>query len=133
MKSHLLVIDDDSTLVELLQVWLQMNDFKVTTAGIWDETWLSPAVWMGIDCIIIGINQPGMKGLDFTELVHLKGGPPVIVMSGYRPGISSYRTFKAGGVAFLKKPFELKELLELLNVVLLMEAHANQVRCPPIT
>jgi two-component system, OmpR family, response regulator len=133
MRSHLLVIDDDSALVELLQVWLQMNEFEVTTAGTCDEILLSPAIWMGIDCIIIGINQPGMKGLDFTELVHLKGGPPVIVMSGYRPAISSYRTFKAGGAAFLKKPFELEELLELLNVVLLMEARADSVRCPPKT
>jgi len=121
MKSHILVIDDDPDIVELLQVWLQMNDFEVTTSSTCDEVLLSPAIWQEIDCIITGINQPGMNGLEFTELVHLIGGPPVIVMSGYSPELSRFKTFKAGGAAFLTKPIDLKKLLELLKVVLMLK------------
>jgi len=62
---------------------------------------LSPAQWQEINCIITGINQPGMDGLEFTELVRLKGGPPVIVMSGYNPQLSSLEALTAGAVAFL--------------------------------
>lgn len=59
-----------------------------------------------------------MGGLQFTEHVYHKGGPPVIVMSGFRPEQASQNALEAGAVAFLAKPFKLDELLELLRNIL---------------
>jgi DNA-binding response OmpR family regulator len=123
MKKHILVIDDDPALVDIIGKWLHINGFKVTTAHTCDYALsLSPALWQDINCIITGINQPGINGLQFTELIHLKGGPPVIVMSGFRPELASQTALKAGAVAFLKKPFVLNELLELLHNTLSIKA-----------
>jgi DNA-binding response OmpR family regulator len=99
-----------------------MSDFKVTTAITCDEALsLSPAQWQEINCIITGINQPGMDGLGFTELVRLKGGPPVIVMSGFSPELASQTALTAGAVAFLAKPFMLDGLPKLLRNILSVE------------
>jgi DNA-binding response OmpR family regulator len=75
-------------------------------------------LWQDINCIITGINQPGINSLEFTEIVRHKGGPPVIVMSGYTPQLSSLEALEAGAVAFLAKPFMLDELLKRLYNIL---------------
>jgi len=127
MKRHILVIDDDADLIiAVLREYLQINDFKVTTDSTCDEALsLSPALWQEINCIITGINHPGMDGLEFTELVRLKGGSPVIIMSGYTPKLSSLEALAAGAVAFLAKPFMLDGLLKLLRNILSVEPNPS--------
>jgi CheY-like chemotaxis protein len=64
--------------------------------------------WRDFDCIITGINQPGMNGLLFTVLVRANNGPPVIVMTGYKPTEARALAFRAGAASFLQKPIDLK-------------------------
>jgi DNA-binding response OmpR family regulator len=80
---NLLIVDDDQSILEMLALWFRMNGHQVTCAADADEiSWYSEWQWRDFDCIITGINQPGMNGLLFTVLVRANNGPPVIVMTG---------------------------------------------------
>ena len=115
-KYHILIVDDDQAIAEPLKQWLEMNGFQVTTAlNADDETWISQWQWREFDCIITGINQPGLDGLSFTELIRDTGGPPVIVMSGFEPEVSKVKALDRGAFAFLKKPFDFLKLLEIVE------------------
>jgi DNA-binding response OmpR family regulator len=88
-KYHILIVDDDQAIVESLKQWLEMNGYQATIAAYAnDEIWLSQWQWERFDFIITGINQPGLNGLAFTKLIRESGGPPVIVMSGYKPEVA---------------------------------------------
>jgi DNA-binding NtrC family response regulator len=114
---RILIIDDDQTLVHMLTEWLEMNGHQVTGAQTADEeTWFSQWQWQAFDCIITGINQPGLNGLDFTKMVQAGNGPPVVVMSGYMPATARAQAFEAGAAAFLEKPFDLQEMLKILEI-----------------
>ena len=119
MNPHrILVIDDDKVILWILKEWLELNGHLVTCAESVDEIlWLSLWQWSGFDCIITGINQPGLDGIEFTQLVQTTEGPPVIVMSGFNPQTAEPRAIAAGAAAFLSKPFDLQELLKVIDAV----------------
>jgi two-component system response regulator FixJ len=97
-------------------MWFEMNGHQVTSSQTADEiVWLSQWQWQCFDCILTGINQPGLNGLEFTELVQENDGPPVVVMSGYKPEVAKVRAFEAGAAAYLKKPLDLQELLKTID------------------
>ena len=115
-KYHIVIVDDDQAIVETLKQWLEMNGYQVTIAMAADEVvWLSQWQWERFDCIITGINQSGLNGLTFTKLIRDSGGPTVIIMSGYKPEIARVRALEMGAAAFIKKPFSLEGLLEIVE------------------
>jgi DNA-binding response OmpR family regulator len=114
---NLLIIDDDQSILEMLALLFRMNGHQVTCAEYADEiSWYSDWQWQDFDCIITGINQPGMNGLLFTVLVRANNGPPVIVMTGYKPTTARALAFKAGAASFLQKPIDLRKLLKIVDV-----------------
>jgi DNA-binding response OmpR family regulator len=115
-KLRVLIVDDDGLIASVLKEWLEINGHQATTAEAVDDfVWLSSWQWQNLDCIVTGINQAGLNGIDFTRLVRKTGGPPVIVMSGYLPEIAKVWALEAGAAAFLRKPFKLTELLEVID------------------
>jgi len=118
-KYRVLIIDDDHDLLSCLKEWLEMNGHTVMEALLADEIdWMSNWQWVDIDCIITGINNPGLlSGIEFAKMVRATGGPPVIVMSGYQPEIAKIEALAAGAAAFFKKPFDLNALLKAVELV----------------
>jgi len=113
-KPHVLVVDDDDAILSIMQEWLKRNGYQVTTAfQIDDVNWLSTWQWEKFDCIITGINQPGLTGIDLARL----GGPPVIVLTGYDSERVKSKAIDAGAAAFFKKPSHLNDLLEVLDTI----------------
>jgi len=79
-KYRILIVDDEQAIRDALKEWLEMNGYEVTVAiGVEDVIWLSDWQWQGFNCIVTGINQPGLNGLEFTNLVKSCDGPPVVV------------------------------------------------------
>jgi DNA-binding NtrC family response regulator len=100
----------------MLSEWFSLNGHQVTSAQWVDEIlWFSFWQWQRFDCILTGINQPGLNGLQFTEMVRTGGGPPIVVMSGYKPTVARAQAFEAGAAAFLEKPFDLHEMLNIIE------------------
>jgi CheY-like chemotaxis protein len=95
-----------------------MNGHQVTCAAYADEiSWYSDWQWRDFDCIITGINQPGMNGLLFTVLVRANNGPPVIVMTGYKPTeLHEHWHLKQVLRPFCKNQLIYGELLKIVDV-----------------
>ena len=117
VKKRIFIIDDEPSIVSALKEWFEFNHYLVSGATSVDEiTWLTHWQCKNFNCIVTGINQPGLNGIEFTELVKLTQGPPVIVMSGYEPEIAQDQAIAAGAAAFLKKPINLQEVLKIVEI-----------------
>jgi len=115
-KHRILIVDDDQAIADTLQEWLEMNGYEVTVAiGADEVTWLSNWQWQRYDCIVTGINQLGLNGLDFADLVISNNGPPVIVMSGYKTEDVRMKAYDIGATVFIAKPFDLRDFLKAVN------------------
>src|ERR1700675_4933969 len=64
-KPHILVVDDDTRLRELLKTFLSRNGFRVTTAGHAAEARQRLAA-LDFDLIVLDVMMPGQTGLDFA-------------------------------------------------------------------
>lgn len=115
MTKKILVIDDNSDLLDLLKEALTGEGYEVECAShvdnIYESVRQSGAGLVIIDYILEGING--------GELCHqLKINPrtkhlPVIMISGYPRVLESLGTY--GADRFLAKPFDLEELLSVVN------------------
>ena len=115
-KYRILIVDDEQAIRDVLKEWLETNGYEVAVAlGAEDVIWLSDWQWNGFDCIVTGINQPGLNGLEFTNLVKCCDGPPVVVMTGYQSEEVRPIACRLGAAAFMNKPFNLDDFLQIID------------------
>jgi two-component system phosphate regulon response regulator OmpR len=72
-EPHLLVVDDDKRLRELLCRYLSDNGFRVTTAGDATEA-RSNLASFAFDLVVLDVMMPGENGLELTRALRSKGG-----------------------------------------------------------
>lgn len=123
---HLLVVDDDQRLRQLLQHYLQENGFVVTTAQNTQEA-RSCLQKDPIDAIILDVMMPGENGNDFThtlrkDLTNPKARIPILMLTALGEPDNRIQGLEAGADDYLAKPFEPRELL--LRIQRLMERHS---------
>ncbi|MFZ3230905.1 MAG: sigma-54 dependent transcriptional regulator [Pseudobdellovibrio sp.] len=124
MKSpRVLILDDESTLRTALFRLLDRKGFQVVTAQRIDEarTFLTPE--RPFDLAIIDMNLPDGNGLDFmSELKITSPNTQVIVLTGFATIDSAVHATQKGAFHFLTKPFNVEELMSLVDKAL---AHKN--------
>ncbi len=108
---HILVVDDDRRIRQLLQDYLSEHGFRVTVAASASEA----RARMGglvFDLLVLDIMMPGEDGLRFTE--SLRGGGnavPILMLSALAETQDRIGGLAAGSDDYLPKPFEPQELL----------------------
>ena len=75
-EPHLLVVDDDARLLDLLRRYLSDNGFRVTTAQDAGEARAKLAAF-AFDLIVLDVMMPGESGLDLTRALRRDGRVPV--------------------------------------------------------
>ncbi len=114
---HLLIIDDDKAVLEMLTDWFAVyQNHRVYPARTSDEA-LDHMQQHAIDAIITDINHPGIDGLTLTRLLKEFGGPPVIITSGCGHYDSPRQAYANGAHAFLRKPCNLEEIRNAVDLV----------------
>lgn len=120
MKSpRVLILDDESTLRTALFRLLDRKSFQVVTAQRIDEarTFLTPE--RPFDLAIIDMNLPDGNGLDFmAELKNISPSTQVIVLTGFATIDSAVLATQKGAFHFLTKPFNVEELMSLVDKAL---------------
>jgi two-component system phosphate regulon response regulator OmpR len=120
MKNHILVLDDDTRLRNLLGRFLEENNFKVSTAKDATEAQEIIATEQ-LDLAIIDVMIPGKNGIEFTKDLQNHQSTkelPIIILTA-RGGIDDrLEGLEAGAQDYLAKPFEPKELLLRINNIL---------------
>ncbi len=112
----ILVVDDESHMLDTIQFILQSNGYLTVTARGGAEALQRlaslRAEGRSVELILTDIQMPGPTGLELIELFREAGEQaPVLVMTGYNDQETTRRLRERGIEHFLDKPFEEEELL----------------------
>lgn len=117
-RYRILIVDDEERLLRVLRLGLKPYGFDVHTAAHGQEA-LQQLLSKDFDLILTDIRMPEMGGDEFViELNRLEYRIPVVVMTAYADVDSAVKTLKHGAKEYIKKPFSVNELLDVLKRVL---------------
>lgn len=110
MPDHLLVVDDEQSMREFLEIMLVQDGYEVTTAANGEEGFQLYRKKMP-DLVLTDVRMPGMNGLDLIKEIHaLDPTVPVIAITAYACADDAIRAVRAGAYDYLSKPFQIDEL-----------------------
>lgn len=117
----ILVVDDEEIMRDLLKDYLEMSDYEVDSAEngqVALDMIAKQYQKSSYSLVITDINMPVMGGIDLQKNIKIMYPDlPVVFMTGY--GVEKVRKELEGHAhGFLGKPFELDELVQLLNGIL---------------
>ena len=116
-EAHILVVDDDDGIRDLVKNYLRQNGFLVTSACNAEEA-LDKTKIIKFDLIILDIMMPGKSGLEFTKDYKKKIDTPIILLTAKGEASERVKGLELGADDYLPKPFEPKELiLIILNIL----------------
>ena len=114
---HILVVDDDDRIRELIKQYLEENNFLVTTAiDAFDAKKKLDII--KFDILILDIMMPGKSGLSLTKEIKKINQTPIILLTAKRETLDRIRGLEIGADDYIGKPFEPKELLLRINNIL---------------
>tara|TARA_B100001540_G_C15694946_1_gene591043 strand:+ start:439 stop:1116 length:678 start_codon:yes stop_codon:yes gene_type:complete len=116
-KAHILVVDDDDRIRDLVKQYLNENNYLVTTA-ISAEDAQNKVNIIKFDLIVLDIMMPGKSGLTFTIENKNKLYTPIILLTAKGEPEERVHGLEIGADDYLAKPFEPKELaLRIKNIL----------------
>lgn len=115
---HLLLVDDDTRLRELLARYLEQQGFRVRGAG--DGTQMRQALDRGhYDLIVLDLMMPGESGLDICRRLRGQGdATPIVMLTAKGDEIDRIVGLEIGADDYLPKPVSPRELLARIRAVL---------------
>jgi len=116
-KPHVLVVDDDTRLRELLKSFLSRNGFRVTVAGNATEA-RQRLAGLDFDLIVLDVMMPGQTGLDFAGELRRHNDVPILMLTAMGEPKDRIAGLEKGVDDYLGKPFEPRELLLRIQSVL---------------
>jgi two-component system phosphate regulon response regulator OmpR len=122
---HILVIDDDTRLRNLLARFLDENGFYVSVAKDTKEAKKLMTEFL-FDLLIVDIMMPDQNGIDFTIDFRKESKIPVIMLTARGEFEDRIKGLESGADDYLQKPFEPKELLLRINNILRRLAGNNK-------
>ena len=115
--AHVLVVDDDDGIRNLVKQYLNENNFLVTTAKDAEDAVQKISI-IKFDIIVLDIMMPGKSGLDFTIEHKEKINTPIILLTAKGEPDERIQGLEVGADDYLPKPFEPKELvLRIKNIL----------------
>jgi DNA-binding NtrC family response regulator len=132
-KQAILIVDDDSHILAVLEARLNSAGFRVHTALSAQEA-LDILKTRPLDLIISDVRMPGMGGMDLFSQVHaLQPELPFIFLTAYGTIPDAVRALKAGVVDYLTKPFDGRDLVVKVQDLLRMRTPRQaQEGLPPL-
>jgi two-component system phosphate regulon response regulator OmpR len=114
---HILVVDDDSRIRDLLARYLQDNGFRVTTA-VDVASARSAMRSLAFDLLILDVMMPQESGLDFARSLRSESRVPILMLTARAEPEQRIEGLETGVEDYLAKPFEPRELLLRVGNVL---------------
>jgi two-component system phosphate regulon response regulator OmpR len=114
---HVLVVDDDSRLRDLLRRYLVEQGFRVTTARSAGAARDQLAAFH-FDLLVLDIMMPGETGLGLTQWLRESSDVPVLLLSAMGETDDRIAGLSSGADDYLTKPFEPRELVLRINAIL---------------
>jgi len=115
--AHILVVDDDDGIRELIKKYLNENNFLVSTAADAENATEKIKI-IKFDLIILDIMMPGKNGLEFIRDNKNKLDTPIILLTAKGEAEERIEGLEIGADDYLPKPFEPKELILRIKNIL---------------
>ena len=116
-EAHILVVDDDDRIRDLVKQYLSENNYLVTTANN-AENAKEKINLIKFDLIVLDIMMPGKSGIDFTIENKNKLYTPIILLTAKGEAEERIHGLEVGADDYLAKPFEPKELILRIKNIL---------------
>ena len=116
-KTHILIVDDDNRIRDLLKEYLKENDYIVSTSEN-AENAKGKLSHLKFGLIVLDVMMPGQDGYDFTKEIKKKINIPIILLTAKGEVENRIKGLELGADDYLGKPFEPKELLlRIKNII----------------
>jgi two-component system phosphate regulon response regulator OmpR len=117
IKYHILVVDDDDRIRELVKEYLNDNGFIVSTGNNAEEAKIK-LNYFKFDLIVLDVMMPGQNGFELTKEIKKNSNVPIILLTAKGEVENRIQGLELGADDYLGKPFEPKELLlRIKNIV----------------
>ena len=114
---HILVVDDDKRIRDLLAQYLSVRGFRVSTAA--DAASARATMRsLAFDLLILDVMMPGESGLDFARSLRQTADVPILILTARADPDQRIEGLEAGVDDYMPKPFEARELLLRLHNIL---------------
>lgn len=124
---HLLIVDDDRRIRDLLSRFLSEHGYRVTTA----ESAADARARLGgltFDLLILDVMMPGENGFELARAVRVDSGVPILMLTARSDAEDRIQGLEIGADDYLAKPFEPRELLlRIGNIIKRSAAPPTQV------
>ena len=116
-KIHLLVVEDEESFIDALEIGLDREGFKVTIARDGQEA-LDKLEEGKFDAILLDLMLPKVSGLDVCRTIRAKSDIPIIIVSAKSEEVDMVLMLELGADDYVTKPYRLRELVARIRAVL---------------
>jgi two-component system phosphate regulon response regulator OmpR len=114
---HILVVDDDTRLRNLLNKYLTDNGFMVTAAEDAEDA-LRKLKSFEVDLVVLDVMMPGKSGFEMTTELRGTSSVPILLLTAMSENENRIEGLERGADDYLTKPFEPRELVLRINSIL---------------
>ncbi|MCK9914524.1 response regulator transcription factor [Microbacteriaceae bacterium K1510] len=125
---HLLVVDDDRRIRDLLSRFLNSEGYRVTTADTAADA-RGKLKSLSFDLIVLDVMMPGENGFDFAQSLRGTSEVPILMLTARDAAESRIKGLEMGADDYLSKPFEPRELS--LRIASILKRTQPAVPPPP--
>ena len=116
-KTHILVVDDDNRIRNLLKEYLNENNYIVSTSEDSENAKVKLKQFK-FDLIVLDVMMPGQNGYDLTKEIKKNINIPIILLTAKGEVENRIKGLELGADDYIGKPFEPKELLlRIKNII----------------
>ena len=116
-KLHILIVDDDDRIRDLLKDYLINNNYIISTAGNAEEA-KEKLKYIKFDILILDVMMPGQSGYELTQEIKKTIRVPIILLTAKGEVENRIKGLELGADDYIGKPFEPKELLlRIKNII----------------
>ncbi len=116
-KPHILIVDDDAEIRDLLSRFLSKHDFRVTTARDGREMRQALQDW-AFDLVVLDLMMPGEDGLTLCRQIRTDSSMPIIMLTAMGEEVDRIIGLEVGADDYMAKPFNPRELAARIKAVL---------------
>jgi DNA-binding response OmpR family regulator len=128
---HVLVVDDDAAIRQLVDEYLGRNDFRVSAAV--DGAGFAAALRNQVlDLVLLDLRLPGEDGMQLLRELRTESQIPVIILTGRTEEADRVMGLELGADDYLTKPFSPRELLARIRTVLRRTHAGKEVHGAPV-
>ena len=113
----ILVVDDESTIVEVVELYLRREGFRVATAQDGKNA-LESITKERPDLVVLDLMLPGIRGLEITRTLRAQGNLPIIMLTARSEESDRIVGLELGADDYVTKPFDTRELLARIKSLL---------------